>query len=90
MPSYKSFELPTSPVPVLLVIGVKVFGKRWKEALAQRLGIPVHTLKYWADGHCPTDLESRLLVALRRMLAENHERAAVLEDFRRQLSERMQ
>jgi hypothetical protein len=90
MPSFKSFELPTSPVPVLQVVGVKSCGLRWKEALARPLGIPVHTLKYWIAGHCPDDIEARLIVAIERMLSENHERAALLEDFSRQLKARVQ
>jgi hypothetical protein len=88
MPSLKQTKLPEDPVKRLQTFGAEGLGtKRWKSALAEACGISERVIHYWLSGHCPDDLDEKLLAAANTLIAEHHRRAAVIRAFREQLEQ---
>jgi hypothetical protein len=80
-----SAKLPSAPEKRLEAFGRAVFGERWKTALGALVGASTRMICYWSEGHCPADLDAKLLKAANDLIAEQHRCTAVLKDLRSQL-----
>jgi hypothetical protein len=87
MPPHLDIKLPADPVKRLEAFAMAVFGPRWRKDLAAAAGETHRVVKYWSAGHCPPDLDARLLRAANTMIAEQHRRAGVLKALRDQLEQ---
>ncbi len=78
-----SIKLPDAPDKRLETFGRAVFKTpRWRKDLAAAAGETHRVVKYWCKGHCPPDLDARLLKAANALIAEQHQRTAVLKSLR--------
>jgi hypothetical protein len=84
---HPTVKLPEAPAKRLETFGAAVFGPRWRKDLANAAGETHRVVKYWSAGHCPADLDVRLLRAANVMIERQHKRTAVLKVLRDQLEQ---
>ena len=86
MPSSTPIKLPSDPLKRLIAFANAAFDNpRWRKDLAAAAGETHRVVKYWSAGHCPPDLDARLVRAATALIAEQHQRTAVLKALRDQL-----
>jgi hypothetical protein len=88
MPSLQPTKLPADPVKRVETFGCEAIGRtRWKSSLAEACGVTERVVHWWLSGHCPADLDQKLITAANNLISEHHQRTAVIRAYRDQLEQ---